>query len=219
MKCAVVKLIAGVDEVGVGPLAGPVVAAAVILKRCCRIAGLADSKVLSARQRESLADEIKQKAIAWAIAAADVDEIDRLNIFHARLLAMKRALEALTPQPTLALIDGTHAPAVACATRTIVKGDASVAAISAASIIAKVARDAQMAAFDAEYPGYEFAQHKGYSTRAHLAALTRLGACKLHRRSFAPVRAALMGMSVPPALAAVHDAALADDDDLAFELA
>ena len=212
MKCAV-KLIAGVDEVGVGPLAGPVVAAAVILKRCCRIDGLADSKVLTARQREALADQIKQKAIAWTIAAADVDEIDRLNIFHARLLAMKRALDALTPQPTLALIDGTHAPAVACATRTIVKGDATVAAISAASIIAKVARDAQMAAFDAEYPGYDFAQHKGYSTRAHLAALMRLGACKLHRRSFAPVRAALAGTAIEISDAPV----VADDDGLAFE--
>lgn len=210
MKCAV-KLIAGVDEVGVGPLAGPVVAAAVILKRGCRIEGLADSKTLSARQRETLAEQIKQKAIAWAIASADVAEIDRINIFHARLLAMKRALDALTPQPTLALIDGTHAPAVACATRAIIKGDATVAAISAASIIAKVARDAQMAAYDVQYPGYDFGQHKGYCTRAHLAALAQLGACQLHRRSFAPVRAALAGA------ASTNVAPV--DDDFAFELA
>ena len=182
------KLVAGVDEVGVGPLAGPVFAAAVILRGGRRIDGLADSKVLSARQRESLSDEIKQNALAWAIGRAEVEEIDRINILQARLLAMQRAVAALSPAPTLILVDGNQAPSVAYAVKTIVRGDATEPAISAASIIAKVARDAEMRALCAIYPGYDFAGHKGYPTAAHLAALERLGACAIHRRSFAPVQ-------------------------------
>ena len=186
-----VRLTAGVDEVGVGPLAGPVFAAAVVLGK--KIDGLADSKILTARQREALAQEIRERAICWAIGRAEVEEIDRLNIFHARLLAMQRAVLALHPQPLLALVDGTHAPQLPCRTITIIKGDASEPAISAASIVAKVARDAEMCALDALFPGYEFASHKGYSTRAHFAALERLGPCAIHRRSFDPVRRLLAG--------------------------
>ena len=189
----VVRIVAGVDEVGMGPLAGPVFAAAVILRRCCRIAGLADSKTLAARVRENLAEEIKQKAVCWALGRAEVEEIDRINILRAGLLAMQRAVAALEVEPTLALVDGNRRPDLRCDVRTIIKGDASVAAISAASIIAKVARDAEMCALDVQYPGYEFARHKGYATRTHLAALKLKGACAIHRRSFAPVRAALAG--------------------------
>lgn len=203
------KIVAGVDEVGVGPLAGPVFAAAVILRPGGKIDGLADSKVLSAQQREILSDQIKHHALAWAIGRAEVEEIDRINILQARLLAMQRAVAALTPAPTLILVDGNQAPTVSCAVKTIVRGDASEPAISAASIIAKVARDAEMCMLCAIYPGYDFAGHKGYPTAAHLAALDRLGACAIHRRSFGPVRRILQ--------AAHHtrkrDAVLAPDAD------
>lgn len=186
-----VVLTAGVDEVGMGPMAGPVVAAAVILRRCCKIDGLADSKQLSAKKRETLVEVIKQNAVAWALGRAEVEEIDELNVLRAGLLAMQRAVAALDPQPGLALVDGVRAPELPCTVKTIVRGDATVAAISAASILAKVARDAEMCAMDARYPGYDFATHKGYCTAEHLAALQRLGACPIHRRSFDPVRRAL----------------------------
>lgn len=186
-----VVLTAGVDEVGMGPMAGPVVAAAVILRRCCKIEGLADSKQLSAKKRETLSEVIKQNAVAWALGRAEAEEVDTLNVLQAGLLAMQRAVLALSPQPGLALIDGLRAPALPCAVKTIVRGDATVPAISAASILAKVARDAEMCAMDAAYPGYDFATHKGYCTADHLAALQRLGACPIHRRSFDPVRRVL----------------------------
>lgn len=188
---SVVVLTAGVDEVGMGPMAGPVIAAAVILRRCCKIEGLADSKQLSAKKREALVEVIKQNAIAWSLGRAEVEEIDELNILHAGLLAMQRAVTGLDPQPELALVDGVRAPSLSCTVKTVIKGDATVPAISAASILAKVARDAEMCAMDARYPGYDFANHKGYCTAEHLAALQRLGACPIHRRSFDPVRRAL----------------------------
>lgn len=180
-------LIAGVDEAGRGPLAGPVYAAAVILDPKKRINGLADSKILTIEQRESLEKRIKEKALCWAVASADVQEIDTLNIFQANMLAMQRAVAALTTTPELALIDGKHCPQLNCKAEAIVDGDASIPAISAASILAKVARDRVMIALDAEYPGYGFAEHKGYSTKKHLAALKELGPSTIHRRSFAPV--------------------------------
>lgn len=180
-------LIAGVDEAGRGPLAGPVYAAAVILDPARPIAGLRDSKLLSAAQRERLAVEIRASALAWAVAAADVAEIDALNILQATLVAMRRAVEALTPAPTRALIDGTHLPRLVCAARAIPKGDRDVAAISAASILAKTARDALLVQLHLLYPCYGFAQNKGYGTKEHLAALHRHGPCPAHRRSFAPV--------------------------------
>jgi ribonuclease HII len=183
-------LIAGVDEAGRGPLAGPVVVAAVILDPARRINGLADSKVLTAERREVLATRIRERAIAFSIITIGVDDIDRINIFHATMLGMSRALAALTPVPALALIDGNHLPKqLCCAGRAIVDGDATERAISAASILAKVARDALMCELDTLHPGYGFAQHKGYSTPEHFAALQRLGPCPIHRRSFAPVQA------------------------------
>lgn len=181
-------LTAGVDEVGMGPLAGPVVAAAVILGRYCRIRGLADSKVLSAEEREELAEKIKARAVCWAIGRAEVAEIEQLNILRAGLLAMERAVAQLQPAPDLALVDGNRPPQLLCRVKTIIKGDASVPAISAASIIAKVARDAEMRAMDAHYPGYDFASHKGYPTPAHIEALNRLGPSPIHRRTYTPVR-------------------------------
>ncbi len=184
-------LTAGVDEAGRGPLAGPVIAAAVVLGRRHRIRGLADSKTLSKKHRERLASEIKGRAVAWAIGRAEVEEIDRINILQASLLAMQRAVDALPERPALALVDGRHSPQLACPVHTIVRGDAQVRAISAASIIAKVTRDAIMQDLDRVYPGYGFAQHKGYPTRAHFAALAKLGACPVHRRSFAPVQQTL----------------------------
>jgi ribonuclease HII len=183
--------IAGVDEAGRGPLAGPVLAAAVILDAQRPIAGLADSKALSARRRGELADMIRERALAWALGSASVEEIDRLNILHASLLAMQRAVQALGLAPDEAWVDGNRAPALACRVQTIVRGDASVPAISAASILAKVARDAELVALDARFPLYGFAQHKGYPTPAHLAALAAHGASPAHRRSFAPVRRVL----------------------------
>ena len=180
-------LIAGVDEAGRGPLAGPVVAAAVILDPHHPIAGLADSKALSAARRETLAVEIRKHARAHAVAQADVAEIDSLNILHATMLAMRRAVEALGVAPDEVLVDGNRCPDIVFRVRAIVKGDRDVAAISAASILAKTVRDALLVELDAVYPVYGFAQHKGYPTPEHLEALARHGPCAVHRRSFAPV--------------------------------
>jgi ribonuclease HII len=185
-------LIAGVDEAGRGPLAGPVFAAAVILDPDRPIVGLRDSKTLSARRREGLADAIRRNALAWSVASAGVDEIDTLNILQATMLAMRRAVEGLSVAPTEVLVDGTHCPRVKYSVRAIVKGDRDVAAISAASILAKTARDALLCELDAQYPHYGFAQHKGYGTSAHLAALLRHGPCPVHRRTFAPVAQAAL---------------------------
>ena len=184
-------LVAGVDEAGRGPLAGPVVAAAVILDPSRPIVGLADSKKLSAARREQLAIEIRAKALAWALGRAEVAEIDRVNILQATLLAMQRAVTALDIAPGQALVDGNRCPPLACPCRAIVKGDATVPAISAASILAKVARDAELRQLHERYPDYGFARHKGYPTAVHLEALRRLGPCPEHRRSYAPVAAVL----------------------------
>lgn len=184
-------LVAGVDEAGRGPLAGPVVAAAVILDDQQPIAGLADSKTLTAARRERLFDEIRAKALCCSIAEASVEEIDRLNILQATLLAMRRAVQGLRLKPTLALVDGNRLPRLDMPAEAIVKGDARVAAISAASILAKVTRDRWCAELHAQYPQYGFAGHKGYGTAEHLAALQAHGACPQHRRSFAPVARAL----------------------------
>lgn len=186
-----ILLVAGVDEVGRGPLAGPVVTAAVILDATRPIEGLADSKVLTAKQREHLAALIRERALAWALGRAEVEEIDRLNIFWATLLAMQRAVAALPVRPTEVWVDGNRAPDFGLPCRTIVRGDASVPAISAASIVAKVARDAEMVEWARRYPGYRLERHKGYATVEHLAALAEHGACPLHRRSFLPVQRAL----------------------------
>ena len=186
-------LTAGVDEAGRGALVGNVVAAAVILPARFALPGLTDSKKLSARQREVLFDGITAQALAWCAAAASPAEIDTLNIHHATLLAMRRAVEGLATAPQQVLVDGKFTPALAMPARAIVGGDASEACIAAASIIAKVTRDRQMAELDARFPGYGFAAHKGYGTKAHLAALARLGATPDHRRSYAPVRAVLAG--------------------------
>ncbi|WP_210397009.1 ribonuclease HII [Motiliproteus sediminis] len=182
------QLIAGVDEVGRGPLFGAVVTAAVILDPARPIAGLADSKKLTEKRRDALFDEIREKALAWSIARAEVEEIDRLNILHATMLAMQRAVAGLHTPPDYALIDGNRCPALPCPCESVVKGDSTVAAISAASILAKVSRDREIIALDAHYPGYGLAGHKGYPTKVHLEALQRLGPTPLHRRSFAPVR-------------------------------
>jgi ribonuclease HII len=182
---------AGVDEAGRGPLAGPVIAAAVILDINHPIAGLADSKTLTARRRQLLAEEIKQHALAYALGRAEVGEIDRRNILQASLLAMQRAIIQLPIQPQLVLVDGKHCPMLDCEVNAIVKGDRLIPAISAASILAKVFRDQEMCAWDQVYPGYGFAQHKGYPTKQHKQALIRLGVTHIHRRSFAPVRACL----------------------------
>ena len=179
----------GVDEAGRGPIAGPVFAAAVILGRGTRIAGLDDSKKLSELRRDELAAAIRERATAWAIASATVEEIDRLNILRATLLAMQRAIESLAIAPTEAWVDGLHVPRVAMPARAIVGGDASVKAISAASILAKTARDAEMTWLAERFPQYGFERHKGYPTRDHLEALARHGPCEVYRRSFGPVRA------------------------------
>ena len=180
-------LTAGVDEAGRGPLAGPVVAAAVMLDPRRPIAGLRDSKLLSAASRDRLAADIRTHALAWSVALADVAEIDALNILQATLLAMRRAFDGLCLRPDEALVDGNRCPALACRARAIVKGDRDVAVISAASILAKTARDAVLVDLDRNYPGYGFARNKGYGTAEHLAALERLGPSPVHRRSFAPV--------------------------------
>lgn len=187
------SLIAGVDEAGRGPLAGPVVAAAVILDPARPVTGLADSKQLTAAQRAALAPQIKAAALAWAIGSADHQEIDRLNILQATLLAMCRALRALSLSPTHVQIDGNRLPDLTalpfvCTAEAIVRGDATHAAISAASILAKTSRDSLMEQMDARYPLYGFAGHKGYPTRAHLQQLQVHGPCAIHRRSFAPVK-------------------------------
>lgn len=181
-------VIAGVDEVGRGPLAGPVIAAAVILDPEQPIYGLADSKSINEKKRQKLAQEIMLKSRAWAIARAEVYEIDELNILQASLLAMCRSVDALNIKPGLVLVDGNQCPEMELPVKAIIKGDTKVAAISAASIIAKVARDREMTDLDHEYPGYGFAVHKGYPTMAHIQALKQLGACPIHRRSFAPVK-------------------------------
>jgi len=179
--------VAGVDEAGRGPLAGPVVAAAVILDPARRVRGLRDSKVLTPDEREALAIKIRANAIAWAVGTADVAEIDRLNILRASLLAMRRAVAALAIAPAEALVDGDHCPELACPVYAIVKGDRDIPAISAASIIAKTTRDAMLLELDRVYPDYGFANHKGYATPEHLAALNVYGPCPVHRRTFAPV--------------------------------
>ena len=183
-------LSAGVDEVGRGPLAGPVLAAAVILAPYRVPRGLKDSKKLTARRREELDAVIRCQALSWSIGRAEVAEIDDLNIFRASHVAMQRAVAGLRVSPELLLVDGKYAPSFALPCVAVVKGDDRVPAISAASIIAKVARDAEMARLARTYPGYGFERHKGYATRTHLAALADLGPCALHRRSFAPVREA-----------------------------
>lgn len=189
------ELVAGVDEVGRGPLCGPVVTAAVILDPSRPIRGLNDSKKLGEARREALFDEICEKALAWCIGRAEVEEIDRLNILHATMLAMQRAVEGLCVMPRLALIDGNRCPQLSVPTAAVVKGDSQVPAIAAASILAKVSRDREMQTMDLLYPGYGLAAHKGYPTAEHLDALTRLGPTRIHRRSFAPVRAAFEALA------------------------
>lgn len=179
---------------GRGPLAGPVVAAAVILHPDRPIAGLADSKTLSARRRDILAGQIQARALACAVGRAEVEEIDRLNILQASLLAMARAVDNLGEKPDEAWVDGLHVPQLRCRARAVVGGDASVAAISAASILAKVTRDREMEQMDVLYPQYGFRQHKGYPTSQHLAALREHGPCPLHRRSFTPVQRCIRGL-------------------------
>ena len=183
-------LLCGVDEAGRGPLAGAVFAAAGILGPAHPIAGLADSKKLSEARRDALAIEIRQHALAWSIATASVAEIDQINILQASLLAMSRAVAGLSVRPDKVEVDGNRVPTltIAVPVEAIVKGDAKVAAISAASILAKTARDAELVALDAEWPCYGFAQHKGYPTAAHLAALAQFGASPVHRQSFGPVK-------------------------------
>jgi len=188
-------LICGVDEAGRGPLAGAVYAAAVILNPAQSISGLADSKTLSEKKRDSLAIQIKQYALAWAIASSSVEEIDRINILQASLLAMKRAVENLQLTPHQVLVDGLHCPKIAIPTMAIVKGDSKVQAIAAASILAKTARDEEMRRLHAIYPQYDFAKHKGYPTVAHLQCLAEHGVSPVHRRSYAPVRKILCRMA------------------------
>lgn len=183
-------LVAGVDEVGRGPLCGAVVTAAVILDPARPILGLNDSKKLTEARRELLFEEICEKALSYCIARAEVEEIDSLNILHATMLAMQRAVEGLSVTPKLALIDGNRCPRLAVPSAPVIKGDSKVPAIAAASILAKVSRDREMSAFELIYPGYGIGGHKGYSTPVHLEALARLGPTPIHRRSFAPVRAA-----------------------------
>lgn len=181
-------LIAGVDEAGRGPLAGAVIAAAVILDPQRPIDGVTDSKKLTAKRRERLELEIKQHAIAWSLGRAEVEEIDEINILQASLLAMSRAVEALSIAPAHVQVDGNQCPSVHCTVEAIVKGDALIPAIGAASILAKVARDRELLVLDEQYPQYGFAQHKGYPTKAHVSALEAHGVSPVHRRSFGPVR-------------------------------
>ncbi|SFD99141.1 RNase HII [Nitrosomonas sp. Nm166] len=183
------ELTCGVDEAGRGPLAGPVYAACVVLNADYKIDGLADSKVLSEKRRNELAMTIKKYAKVWAIASASVQEIDQLNILQASLLAMKRAVESLPLIPDIVLIDGNQSPHLKCSVRTIIRGDSLIPEISAASILAKTARDAEMQRWHQCFPQYGFDQHKGYATPQHLTALQTHGACEIHRQSFAPVRA------------------------------
>ncbi len=180
--------LAGVDEVGRGPLAGPVVAAAVILDPERPIEGLRDSKKLTERRREVLAEQIRERALAWSLGRAEVHEIDEINILQASLLAMQRAVAGLSVVPELVLVDGNRCPQLDYPSQAVIKGDALVPAISAASIIAKVSRDREMIELDSSYPGYGLAKHKGYPSKAHLEALQALGVTPVHRRSYAPVR-------------------------------
>jgi len=189
------SLVCGVDEAGRGPLAGPVYAAAVILDPAWHITGLADSKVLSALRRLELAEQIRLHALAWAIASASVAEIDAINILQASLLAMRRAVEQLSVAPGEVLVDGNQCPVICYPVRAIVKGDSKIPAISAASILAKTARDAEMLRLHQLYPQYGLDRHKGYPTAAHLAALERHGVGEIHRRSYAPIRKLLEGSS------------------------
>lgn len=189
-------LIAGVDEVGRGPLVGAVVTAAVILDPARPIAGLADSKKLSEKRRLALFDEIIEKALSWSLGRAEPEEIDQLNILHATMLAMQRAVAGLHLTPDFVLIDGNRCPVLAMPSQAVVKGDSLVREISAASIVAKVTRDREMTELDRLYPEYGFAQHKGYPTALHMEKLARFGATPLHRRSFAPVRNALLDADV-----------------------
>ena len=190
------QTVAGVDEAGRGPLAGPVVAAAVILSSNHSIDGLADSKTLRASRREELAAQIRRHAASWAVGMASVEEIDRLNILQATLLAMQRAVQGLVIQPDLVLVDGNRAPELSFPVRAIVRGDATVQSISAASILAKVTRDAIMLELDKEFSGYGFAIHKGYPTAAHRQALEALGPSPVHRRSFGPVKRLLCNKNI-----------------------
>ena len=189
-------LIAGVDEVGRGPLVGAVVTAAVILDPARPIAGLADSKKLSEKRRLALFDEITEKALSWSLGRAEPEEIDQLNILHATMLAMQRAVAGLHLTPDFVLIDGNRCPVLAMPSQAVIKGDSLVREISAASIVAKVTRDREMTELDRLYPEYGFAQHKGYPTALHMEKLARFGATPLHRRSFAPVRNALLDADV-----------------------
>ncbi len=199
------RLVCGVDEAGRGPLAGPVYAAAVILDPARRVNGLADSKVLDPERRQVLAARIKERAIAWSIAFATVEEIDRLNIFHASMLAMRRAVEGLAVRPDEAWIDGNQSPKLACQTKPFVDGDAKHKPISAASILAKTARDAEMTALHDRYPEYGFDKHKGYGTPEHLQALGRVGPCDIHRRSFYAVGVFFQGNLFADAWAAMAE--------------
>lgn len=185
------RLCAGTDEVGRGPLAGDVVAAAVILDPDKPIIGLDDSKKLSHRQRLECAAQIRLKALAWSVARASVEEIDQLNILQASLLAMRRAVDGLTLTPNFVFVDGNHCPLWSYPSQAVIKGDSRVPAIAAASVLAKVIRDEEMQSLEALYPGYGFAQHKGYPTAKHLQVLREQGPCAIHRRSFAPVAALL----------------------------
>ena len=185
------RFVAGVDEAGRGPLAGPVVAAAVILDPAVPIRGLDDSKRLSPRRRVDLDIEIRERAVSYAVARADVEVIDAINILQATMQAMREAVGRLDPAPRQVLVDGNRCPDLPCPVRAVVGGDATIAAISAASILAKVARDREMIEMDRRYPGYGFARHKGYGTRAHRDALLRFGPSPIHRLSFAPVKSAL----------------------------
>ena len=181
-------IVAGVDEAGRGPLAGPVIAAAVILNSEDPVEGLMDSKKLTPKRRHLLESEIKQRSLAWSVARADVHEIDELNILHATMLAMKRAVESLIITPQHVQVDGNRCPNINISVEAIVKGDQSESVISAASILAKEARDREMIEMDALYPGYGFAIHKGYPTKAHITALSEIGICPIHRRSYGPVQ-------------------------------
>ncbi len=185
------KRVAGVDEVGRGPLAGAVIAAAVILDPEKNITGLTDSKKLTEKKRDQLFDVITEHSLAWAIGRAEVDEIDQINILQASMLAMQRAVEALDAAPEYALVDGNRCPVLPCPCQAVVKGDLKEPAISAASIIAKVTRDREMVVMEKLYPGYGFAKHKGYPTKEHMAALRATGPSPIHRKSFGPVKAML----------------------------
>ncbi len=186
-------LVAGIDEAGRGPLAGPVIAAAVILDPARPVAGLRDSKQLSAARRECLFDQIMQQALACSLGRAEVVEIDRINILQATMLAMQRAVQGLPVLPDHALVDGNQCPTLACPVQAVVRGDQLVAAISAASILAKVTRDREMVALDRQYPDYGFARHKGYPSKLHIESLQRHGVTPHHRRSYAPVRRIIAG--------------------------